>query len=387
MTEDKRYRKLAAKWIDGTITESEKAEFAAWYNAHDDDQLAIPVSFAGDEAVLRDRILAKVKQTFANVEPGKRKLVNARIVAVAASLLLLLSVGILLWYQSAGDTVAVKNAAYDVQPGANRATLQFADGRTIALNEAQGELILDDGLRYGDGTAVLEADAIDYESQFYTLSTPRGGEYQVTLPDGSRVWLNAASALRYPVSFASTIREVELLNGEAYFDVKPVHHPIEAGRKVPFVVRTGNQQIEVLGTQFNVNAYDIGDKGAQIRTTLVEGAVRVHHPNRSSVNLVPGKQAVFMAQGLTVQDVDVDEFTAWKNGYFYFNDADIYTVLDQLSRWYDIDVHYDSMDADDLFVGKIPRTVSLATALRVLKGTGVNFELKADRQLHIMPKK
>jgi len=386
MTNDKRYQELASKWLNGTINEVEKAEFAAWYNADAGNQLPIPTAFAADETELSARILAKVKAGMGRTDFGgaeKRQLWRA--IAVAASLLLSVAIGFYAWHFSPDQAAGKQLAQQDIKPGGNRATLTLADGRTIDLSVEQSGIAVGDGITYLDGSSVLGEQANEGTSEqaggterTHTLTTPKGGTYQITLPDGSKVWLNSASVLKYPAKFAPDRRMVELTAGEAYFEIQ------KSGN--PFIVKTRHQEVEVLGTQFNINAYE--DEGA-VRTTLVEGSVRVHLTPQGSGKarttvLVPGEQTEVSDRMVNVRKVDTEEFTVWKAGYFYFNDADIYTVVRQLSRWYDIEVRYEIESHRDLFVGKIPRNVSLSAALDVLKKVGVNFELR-DRLLVVLP--
>jgi ferric-dicitrate binding protein FerR (iron transport regulator) len=221
------------------------------------------------------------------------------------------------------------------------------------------------------------------EMQYNTMTTPRGRQFRIMLPDGTEVWLNAASSIRYPVEFNSTERRVEI-TGEAFFHVKSLSLPAFNERpaiKVPFVVNVNKQMdVEVLGTQFNVNAYP---NEQAINTTLMEGVVRVRtmdtkeEPSQTAM-LIPGQQASVKNKGnkkITVQDADINKVMAWKNGLFNFENVSLADAMLQLERWYDIDVVYENGIPDIWFSGKISRDTRLAGLLKILEKTGVQFRL------------
>jgi ferric-dicitrate binding protein FerR (iron transport regulator) len=202
------------------------------------------------------------------------------------------------------------------------------------------------------------------------ISTPRGGQYRVILPDGSKVWLNAASSLRFPTAFAGTARIVTL-TGEAYFDIAP-------DRNMPFKVQTGDRQVEVLGTQFNIMAYSNED---MINTTLVDGAVRVSaitgQPGEG-LRLKPGQQATshLGSAAITAHEVDTETVVAWKNGSFQFDSNDIQTVMRQIERWYDVDVHYAGKAPAGHFSGTVGRDQSLMKVLRLFEEFDLKFKIE-----------
>src|SRR5690606_16157854 len=237
--------------------------------------------------------------------PVRRRL--ATIAVTAAAILIFLSVG-LYWYtttQQRADTgqIALEQGR-DVLPGGNRAILTLDAGRQIALSDAHRGIIIDESLRYEDGTAVGAPDLQSVES--LRTTTPNGGQYQLTLPDGTEVWLNAASSLRYPTRFTGGTRVVELA-GEAYFAVAK-------NSQQPFIVKSSGQEIEVLGTEFNISAY--ADE-TEARTTLIEGAVKVSHHLTGVVRvLAPGEQAIRTDDQLRITTADLNTVTAWKNGRF-----------------------------------------------------------------------
>jgi transmembrane sensor len=221
---------------------------------------------------------------------------------------------------------------------------------------------------------------------YNTLHTAAGEQYSITLSDGTKVWLNAATSLRFPTHFAGNERRVEI-NGEAYFEVAK-------NKPKPFRVVARNMVVEVLGTHFNVNAYD---NEAAIKTTLLEGSVKVVNResptsrgglsivNNTSVTIVPGKQAILTHDSrLTTADADVEEVMAWKNGSFSFNNADITTVMRQLERWYNIEVVYKGTKPSYLFSGGIPRNATLMEVMRILEVSKVRFQLQG-RQLIVLP--
>ena len=281
-------------------------------------------------------------------------------------------------------------SASDVLPGSDKAVLTLADGSTIMLDSAHtGELSrqgntritkVDSGrLAYHQTGTTLTAET---SPVFNILSTPRGGQYQVTLPDGTRVWLNAASSIKYPTAFTGSERHVSI-TGEAYFEV--AHRTAKDGSRVPFKVNIADiAEVEVLGTHFNVNAYS---DEAGIKTTLLEGSVHVSRfTSHDSQSLIPGQQALLKENApiKLVKDADLDEVMAWKNGQFQFAGAKIETIMRQLSRWYDLQVSYEGT-TDREFVGRIPRNVTLSNVLKILEATGyVSFRVN-DKNITVIP--
>jgi len=322
-----------------------------------------------------------------------RRMPYRRIAAAAIILLVATSVGWLWLTHTPKTQVATIDIKNDVKPGGNKAVLTLANGTTIVLdNEANG-VVAQEGnakvvklkngqLMYekGDDHSASASRAVAYN----TLSTPKGGEYRIELPDGSNVWLNAASSITYPTAFDAKERKVQV-TGEAYFEVAKLTTATD-GKRVPFIVDIKNRangsdmgQVQVLGTHFNINAYD--DEGA-VKTTLLEGKVKV--VNRTSVStkpgakpdsllLTPGQQAIASAHApLTIdQSPDVIQVMAWKNGVFHFEHADVKTVMRQVSRWYDVEVVYKrSLDNDDPLFFEVTRNTNLSDVLRVLNLAG-----------------
>lgn len=391
MNNVKRYQELASKWLNGTITEEEKIEFSQWYNHHNDEEIFIPSSFAQDEEELRDRILLKVKQGLHPVVKDITRHRRLSVWTVAASLALFCLFGITYYTIVKQDTpVELTVGLEDIQPGGNKAILTLPNGQIVDLDGQKGGLTVGDNIQYIDGAEILNehdlaSDAL--ANSYVTLSTPKGGQYHINLPDGSQVWLNSSSSLKFPRTFKTQYREVELVSGEAYFKINTA---TKDNARIPFYVRNGLQKVEVLGTEFNINVYEADYN--EVVTTVTEGVVTVEpatltkQKTSNKVKLTVGKQSVLKGQHIQVKDVDPEMFVAWKEGCFYFNEADIYTVMKEFARWYDIEVQYEISKTDDRFVGKIPKNVSLGTALRVLKRTGVTFEMSGTKHLIIRDK-
>jgi ferric-dicitrate binding protein FerR (iron transport regulator) len=295
--------------------------------------------------------------------------------------------GAWLWYASrahqAAPAAVVAHVATDVKPGGNKAVLTLADGRRIDLGTTANGVVADQGntrvAKLSDGqltynkekTAVEKPSAIAYNS----LSTPRAGQYTLLLPDGTHVWLNNASVIRYPVAFTGADRSVEL-SGEAYFEVaRDAAHPFQ-------VKVEGGATVEVLGTSFNIMAYS--DEPAE-RTTLIDGSVRVRDGGQS-VLLKPAEQSALDATGKlhVTPDVNVEEVIAWKNGYFHFDHASIQTTMRQIARWYDIEVVYEGQLPSHEFMGKIQRNLLLSDVLKGLENDDVHFRLDG-RKLMVTP--
>jgi ferric-dicitrate binding protein FerR (iron transport regulator) len=293
-----------------------------------------------------------------------------RWVAAAAVLILMLgSAAYLVFYNNnAADKVAKgttqkERFRNDIPPGGNKAVLTLADGSTIILDNVQNGTLAQQGntkVIKEDGKLAYNLTSTGINEVLYnTISTPRGGQYQVDLPDGSRVWLNAASSLHFPTAFVGKERRVEI-TGEAYFEVAK-------NKAQPFIVSVNGAEVQVLGTHFNVMAYN--DENA-IKTTLLEGSVKFVNGSTSSL-LKPGQQSQLSENGQVkvVSNVDVDAVTAWKNGNFDFQGEDIETVMRQLSRWYNVDVVYRNKP-DELFYAEIPRNTKLSDVLKALELTG-----------------
>jgi ferric-dicitrate binding protein FerR (iron transport regulator) len=224
-------------------------------------------------------------------------------------------------------------------------------------------------LKTGEGRLVYQPEKAAAKTVYNTIVIPSGGEYQVVLPDGTRVWVNAVSTLKFPTAFTGSTRRVEL-TGEAYFEVAP-------DSRRPFEVHSGSQTVRVLGTRFNVMAYD---DEAVVRTTLLEGSVRVSSTS-AQVVLHPGQQAsLASASGdIHVSRVNVEAAVAWKNGLFRFDETDLKTIMRQISRWYDVEVEYSGPVTDRKFTGTMSRNVTLDHVLKVLALSDVHFKVEGRK--------
>jgi len=288
-----------------------------------------------------------------------------RLLPYVAVLLTISTVALLFYRINVSDRHQVK--VQDLTPGTNKAFITLSDGNIIELRADQEAVVLGEELSYEDGTVIaqLNEDKVVYS----TIETPRGGQYQITLPDGTKVWLNAETKLTYPSRFAGGVRAVEL-TGEAYFEVATLN---VQGHKVPFMVKTAQQEIEVLGTQFNIKAYS--DDGDETQTTLVEGAVQLHASGRTML-LHPGEQGVSNEHGLNKKKVEVSQYIAWKNNEFVFEETELKDALKILSRWYNFDVSLEShLPATHLY-GNISRDENLTEVLKILESSGLRFRIE-----------
>lgn len=269
----------------------------------------------------------------------------------------------------------VKN---EVTPGGDKALLTLADGTVIMLDSVNNGTIASNEnftvTKTAEGKVIFNPTAGSIPSKagvgFNTMSTPRGGQYKLRLPDGTDAWLNAASSIRYPSAFSGNERKVEI-TGEVYFEVAK-------NAKMPFRVMANGTEVRVLGTHFNVNAY--ADE-AVVQTTLIEGSVQVTKGN-SSAMLVPGQQANIDAENkLTlIKDADIEECLAWKNGFFIFRATNIKSIMRQVSRWYDVDVDYE-LPTDELeFSGAVSRKDHVSEILKIMELTGlVHFKIEGKK--------
>ena len=258
----------------------------------------------------------------------------------------------------------------DVAPGGTKAILTLADGKQIILDSVQGNIV-----QRGNLKVINLGGKLDYEGQsstveYHTLSTPRGGQYKLILPDGSDVWLNAASSITFPTAFIGKERNVTI-KGEAYFEV--AHNA-----KQPFHVKVNRMNIEVLGTHFNINSY--GDE-SYIKTTLLQGSVKISRNNGETVLLKPMQQArvnQLTDEPIVIATPDIDEVMAWKNGRFFYNNTDLKTIMRQVMRWYDVDVEYKNNIPVRYFTADISRDKKLSAILKILELSNIHFRLEED---------
>jgi transmembrane sensor len=305
---------------------------------------------------------------------------------IAAAAILIFALG-LVWIADhnsrnvSTEIVQKTSVGGPVIPGNNKATLTLADGSNIDLTDSKKGLLSKQGSvavgKSGEGKIVYDAKQAEAKSAailYNMISTPRGGQYQVVLSDGTKVWLNAASSIKFPTVFTGHERKVEL-TGEAYFEVAK-------NKDMPFKIAVDHMSIEVLGTHFNVDAYK--DEEA-IKTTLLEGAVKLVTGNQQAF-LKPGQQAVLnQQQSFNIRPVNTEEAIAWKNGYFIFNNENIQSIMRKVSRWYDVEVVYNGKVDERDFGGTVSRFDSVADVLKSLELTGtVHFKMEG-RRIIVMP--
>ena len=381
-----RAEELANKLFNKTITPEEEQELNSWYNRHLDDQVEIPQGFAASEEEHRERILEAIREGI-----GKRKVVRLwpRIVVAAAAVAAIVF-GVYFFNPSRQSRLDVGNTgsaqyANDVAPGKNGATIKLASGKVIQLSGAKAGVVIGDDMKYNDGTALsgLQPSLPEGERskvQNLTASTARGQTYQFTLPDGTRVWLNAESKISFPSQFNGKERKI-LLEGEGYFEVaKDKAHP--------FIVETDLQNIEVLGTHFNINSY--ADE-PDTKTTLLEGSVQVT-PKQASAKarvMKPGQQAILDKRfDIQLEEVlDLESIIAWRAaggddpGSLVFENDALDEVMRRISRWYDVTVEYrGSVKKDIRFSGVVRRDVPLSRVIELLETTqSIEFKIEGRR--------
>jgi ferric-dicitrate binding protein FerR (iron transport regulator) len=338
-------------------------------------------------AIAHEKAEKLLSQIHEKITPSKPKgklffVSNRKWMAVAAAVFVCMGSAIFLLNNThffthkniaANTNNAIRN---DAAPGKNGAILRLSNGNTIVLDS------INDGLLAMQGNVQVEKKdgMVSYKGSndqvlYNDIITEQGKQWAMTLPDGSKVWLNAASSIHYPLSFKGNERLVEV-TGEAYFEV--VHNA-----KQPFRAKVGDQIIEDLGTHFNINAYN--NENA-IRTTLIEGALKVTKANNSVV-LTPGQQTVSTKDNtrLKIENPNVNDVIAWKNGFFAFRNADITTIMRQLARWYNVEVKYEGAIPDQEFSGKIDRNLSLAQVLKILTEAKVHFKIEDGKRIMILP--
>lgn len=294
----------------------------------------------------------------------KKKLKILRLAGMAATFVLAFGTGIWFYSNNTHNTDQHINVAVegDILPGSNKAKIKLSSGQSIDLNEHEGIHITDSGFMYDDGTSIGKTG----HAESATLITPRGGQYQITLSDGTKVWLNANSSLQYPLAFNGKHREVQL-KGEGYFEV--AHNA-----KLPFIVKTDQQQIKVLGTAFNVRAYS-----EKQYTTLLRGSVSVNLKGSTSTRMLkPGEQAIVQDYSLSVGKIDVTDFVAWKDGIIAGTSVSLKEIVSEIERWYDVDFKYTAnfTNSERAYIN-INKNEKLSSVLKALENTyGVKAEIR-----------
>ena len=368
---------LLNRYRNGQVSEEEKALVESWYLNYTQkaaDPEISDLELETNQQKILDHIISGIGP--------ERKFYYWRYISVAAAVAaVIFAGGLLLKENSVPNKVSssvIKPVNNHLPPGGNRATLILSNGSSInltgvkngALASEKGVVInknADGRITYGHGKGNAESATV-----FNTVLTPRGGQYQLVLSDGTKVWLNSASSLKYPVTFTAAKREVEL-SGEAYFEVAHNQHK-------PFLVVSNGQTVEVLGTHFNINAYP--DEQAT-KTTLLEGSVKVLTHGVSS-KIKPGEQVQQKNGKLTVSEGDLEEAVAWKNGFFYFKDDNIKTIMRQLSRWYDVEIKYEGQIPEREFSGQMNKNIDASQLMHILSIEKIHYRLE-NRTIVIIP--
>ncbi len=382
-------------YLDGTASAEEEQLVNDWYHSFDHADAEIPVELLE----LRNKVGSRLwRRLTATIEDGGRKerrfflgYGKGLVAAACIGVLLLAGEGLYLFRrQPEKIQVAAQLLPNDVAPGGDKAVLTLADGSKIVLDSAHKGMLTRQGstaiVKLAGGQLAYKTASSQKDTQeplaYNTITTPRGGQFRVTLPDGTSVWLNAATSLRYPTRFAGAERRVSL-TGEAYFEVAG-----NAGQ--PFIIDMPDHRItqdtlhiQVLGTNFNVNGYE---DEATVKTTLIEGAVKIIQ-GRNAHQLSPGQQAqtANTGTGKIIPDADTEEALAWKNGLFQYNSTGLKAIMRQMARWYDVQIIYEGDMKDETFSGSMPRMEKVSQLLHMLAMTNtVHFRIEG-RDIYVKP--
>jgi len=373
---------LVSRFIHNELTDEDRDELDNWISESDDNVLLfeqmtdeknlarmMAVIIGVDPAKAEERVTQKLAE---RTRKYKQKRVRAKMLAFGSVVIIFGSIIMTLLFtrihENKPSVVQSFPVSNDVAPGVNRATLILANGKQLVLDSARLGTIAPDIIKTDSGKIFYSenASAIPANDAFNTLIVPQGGQYQVTLPDGSRVWLNAVSSLKYPVHFSGKDRVVEL-TGEGYFE-------IAKDPSKPFHVKAGNADIMVLGTHFNINCYE---NEPEIKTTLLEGSLKVALQNRTEL-LRPGEQASWINNGSinVAKDISTEDIVAWKSGLFSFHKEDIRSLMRQVARWYNVEVKFNGV-VQTHFNATVERSVPLSKLLEILEGTeDVHFKIE-----------
>ncbi|HQS51741.1 MAG: hypothetical protein B7X86_03840 [Sphingobacteriales bacterium 17-39-43] len=384
-------QQLVEKYLQGTASKEEEEKLLQWYWRESSLESEWELNSSQSENELKSMIYAKIIEhdETDNNQLSKSKINFSRL---GAPLLFTVIVILSAYFYSARvqkestDKIIASVEQNDILPGGSKAILTLADGRKIELDESENGILVNQGgikvHKNSDGiieytfskqkrNTIVASD--EAEPVYNTIETPVGGKYQLNLADGTKVWLNSSSSLRFPIFFSEDNREVEL-KGEAYFEVSK-----DFKRK--FSVRSGIQTVEVLGTQFNINAYS---DEKSIKTTLFEGEIRVIDLKTNDSKLLkPGEQSN-VDQSIQIKRIDTQAEIAWKEGYFYFKKADIETVMRQLGRWYGVTARYEANLPEHHFSGAISNNLTLLEVLEILEKSDIHFSLDG-KEVIVMP--
>lgn len=377
--DNKRAKALIKKYTNGECTPEEKAIVESWFlkvTENKEDNLSEP-----DFNTLKNKFWTKIQQ---QTNKHNRVIPLWPRIAAAASILLILSFGGYFILRKPATKQIAQNKTHDIAPGQNQATLTLANGQKIILTKGLNGKLAQQG---NMAVKVNSGNAIAYTSSnigtntnsavlYNTLSTKRGEQspYPLVLADGSKVWLDAASSITFPTAFTNNERLVKI-TGQAWLEV--AHDETH-----PFKVAVKGQIIQDIGTVFNINAYD---NEPAVKTTLIQGAVNVSIQNASNalekagVRLKPGQQAVLKNKDLSVSEANIEQVSAWHNGLFEFHDADVPTVMRQLSRWYDVDVSYEGNIPNLHFSGNIYRNVTALKVSDILSFENIHFRIDGKK--------
>jgi transmembrane sensor len=409
MQDTRQIAALIRKYLRKELTEAEKATLQQWLDA-DPARKSYLESIVEGNGLLDD---LKLYHTLWGKDNGDARMARihqrihhglfqqpaastihrlAKWLPYVAAILIMALVGAYVFFGEQLNLTSkiVQLESEDIAPGGNRATLTLANGQTINLSAEQSGIVVgDEDITYQNGTSLALSAAGggrlaatpgtekgNLGTNYYVLSTPRGGTYQVTLPDGTNVWLNAASTLKYPSHFTGDERTVEL-TGEAYFDVaKAERQKNKKAQKQawPFLVVSNGQRVAVLGTQFNISAYP---DEPETKTTLVAGKVKVSNlTSHSSQLLVPGQQSIVRGAAIKMQHVNTEQYTAWRSGRFSFDGKPFDQIMNEMGRWYNFTVRYEGDIPPDRFLGDAYRTDNLGTVLQFLETSNIRYRVE-----------
>jgi transmembrane sensor len=372
-------RDLADKLLKGIISEKERALFEDWYNQQAPDSIDWIKDI--NATSLKERLFQSIQQEIYSDQSAvfirKNNRIGWRHIAAAIVIFAFGIGGYFVFFNKPRREITQsriqQQVKKDIAPGTNKAMLTLSNGSTILLDSAHTGMLAKQGnakiLKLNSGQLAYNTlNEKPAEALYNILTTPRGGQYQLQLPDGTHVWLNASSSIKYPTAFTGKKRDVEI-SGEAYFKI--AKNPGQ-----PFIVTVNGMEVQALGTQFNINSYN---DEASVSTTLVEGSVKVTSDN-VGVILEPGQQSQLKNGRLRlIKNANTEEITSWKEGWFHFESVDLKTILRQFSRWYDVDVVYEGEIKNRKFFGVVNRSSTLLNVLEMLKDNNIVFKIEGKK--------